>query len=100
MKTKTFNSITSVAMTLTLTAAMLSCIGIAITGFYPGIVVLLALVIVPIASKYYAKKNNNKPNALQSNFYTPLTIINLLTIFVVLWMAFVIVHDRVLQDCC
>ena len=37
MKTKTFNSITSVAMTLTLTAAMLSFAGIAITGFYPRI---------------------------------------------------------------
>ena len=37
-------------MILTLTAAALPIIGIAITGFYPGIIVLLFLTLIPIAS--------------------------------------------------
>ena len=87
-------------MLLALTAAILSIIGIAITGFYPGIIVLLLVALIPIASKYYAKKIMRKSNDFQKNYYRTLTILNLLSILVVLWMTFVIVHDRVLQDCC
>ena len=87
-------------MVLALTVAVLSIIGIAITGFYPGIIVLLLVALIPIASKYYAKKIMGKSNDFQRNYYTTLTIINLLLILVVLWMTFVIVHDRVLNDCC
>jgi uncharacterized membrane protein len=87
-------------MVLTLTVAVLSILGIAITGLYPGIIVLLLVVLIPIASKFYAKKIISKPNDVQRNYYTILTIINLLSILVVLWMTFVIVHDRVLRDCC
>ena len=97
---KTFNLVTSISMVLTLTVAVLSIIGIAITGFYPGIIVLSLLALVPIASKYYNKTRIRKSNGIQRNYYTILTIINLLIIFVVLWMTFVIVHDRILQDCC
>ena len=87
-------------MLLTLTAAILSIIGITITGLYPGIIVLLLAALIPIASKFYAKKMINKSKDFQKNYYTILTIINLLTILVVVWMTFVIVHDRVLHDCC
>jgi hypothetical protein len=52
-------------MVLTLTVAVLSIIAIAITGFYPGIIVLLLLALIPIASKFYAKKINGKSNDLQ-----------------------------------
>ena len=97
---KTFSVVTSISMVLALMVAVLSIIGIAITGFYPGIIVLSLLAMVPIVSKYYAKKNIGKSNDLQRNYYTILTIINLLIIFVVLWMTIVIVHDRVLNDCC
>jgi hypothetical protein len=100
METKTFSVVTSISMVLALTAAVLSVIGVSITGLYPGIVVLLLVALVPIASKFYAKKIINKSNDFQRNYYTTLTIINLLSILVVLWMAFVIVHDRVLKDCC
>jgi uncharacterized membrane protein len=100
METKTFRSITSVSMVLTLTAAILSIFGVAITGFYPGIIVLLLLALIPIASKFYAKKIAGKPSASDKNYYTSLIILNLLSILTVLWMAFVILHDRVLHDCC
>ena len=100
MATKTFSVVTSIAMVLALTVAVLSIIGIAITGLYPGIIVLLLVALIPIASKFYAKKIMSKSNAFQRNYFTTLTIINLLSILVVLWMTFVIVHDRVLQDCC
>jgi len=100
MKTKTFSVVTSVSMVLALTVAVLSLIGIIITGLYPGIIVLLIVALIPIASKFYAKKIISKSNDFQRNYYSTLTIINLLLILVVLWMTFVILHDRVLNDCC
>lgn len=100
METKTFSVVTTVSLVLAVTAAILSIIGIAITGLYPGIVVLFFVALIPIASKFYAKKIISRPNEFQRKYYTMLTVINLLLILVVLWMTFVIVHDRVLQDCC
>ena len=100
MGTKAFSVVNSIAMVLTLTAAVLSILGIAVTGFYPGIIVLLLVALIPIASKFYAKRITGRSNDLQRNYFTTLTIINLLSILVVLWMTFVIVHDRVLHDCC
>jgi len=100
MPTKTFSVVTSVSMVLALTAAVLSLIGIAITGLYPGIIVLSVMALIPIASRFYAKKIIGKSNGFQRNYFTTFTIINLLLILVVLWMTFVIVHDRVLHDCC
>jgi hypothetical protein len=100
METKTFRIVTFISMVLTLTVAILSIIGIAITGFYPGIIVLLLLIVIPIASRFYATKISGKSNDFERNYFTTLTIVNLLSIQVVLWMTFVIVHDRVLQDCC
>ncbi len=100
MGTKTFNIVTSTSMGLTILAATLSIIGIVITGFYPGIIVLFFLALIPVASKYCAKKINSKSNDFQRNYYRSLTILNLLLILIVLWMTFVILHDRVLHDCC
>ncbi|MEO6406953.1 MAG: hypothetical protein ABIY51_03390 [Ferruginibacter sp.] len=100
MGTKTFSLVTSISMVLTLTVAVLSIICVVITGFYPGIIVLLLVALIPIASKFYAKKIISKSNDFQRNYYTKLTIINLLSILIVLWMTFVILHDRVLHDCC
>ena len=82
-------------MILTLTVAAASVVGVAITGFYPGIIVLLLLTLIPITSNFYTKIIISKSNAFQRNYYTTLTIINLLTILVVLWMTFVILVDRV-----
>jgi hypothetical protein len=87
-------------MVLAFIAAALSVIGIAITGLYPGIIVLLLLVPIPIASKFYAKKIVSKSIGFQINYYAALIVVNLLLILVVLWVTFVIVHDRLLKDCC
>jgi hypothetical protein len=100
MGTKTFNVITSISMVLTIVVAALSTIGIEITGFYPGIIVLLLVPFIPIASKFYAKNILSKSNNFQRNYHTTLTIINLLLILIVLWMTFVILHARVLHECC
>jgi uncharacterized membrane protein len=97
---KTFSVVSSISMVLTLTVAVLSIIGLAFTGFYQGIVVLCLLALIPMASKWYATKNSTNLNSIKRDHYTALTVINLLTILVVLWMTLVIVHDRVLQDCC
>jgi len=97
MERKTFSVITSISMVLTLAVAASSIIGIAITGLYPGIFVLFLLALIPIASRYYAKKHIGKSNESQRNYYTTFAILNLLLILVVLWMTFVIVHDRVLN---
>ncbi len=95
METKTFTIVTTISLVLSLTAAAFSLIGIAITGLYPGILVLLLLPVIPIASKSFAKKFRNKSNVLQRKNYRALLLINLLTILVVLWMTFVILVDRV-----
>ena len=95
METKTFSVVTSISMVLALTVAVLSIIGVAITGLYPGIIVLLLVALIPFVSKFYAKKIISKSNDFQRNYYTTLTIINLLTMLVVLWMTFVILVDRV-----
>lgn len=100
MEAKTFSIVTSISMVLAVTVAILSIIGIAVTGLYPGIIVLFFVALIPIASKFYAKKIVSRPNDFQRKYYTTLTIINLLLILVVLWMTFVIVHDRVFEDCC
>jgi hypothetical protein len=94
METKTFSIVTTISMVL-ISVAALSIIGVAITGFYPGIVVLLLVALIPITSRVYAKKIISKSNDFQRNYYTTLTIINLLSILVVLWMTFVILVDRV-----
>jgi hypothetical protein len=67
-------------------------------GLYPAIILLWLVALIPIASKFYVKKITSKANDFQRNYYNRLTIINLLSILVVLWMTFVIVHDRVLHD--
>jgi hypothetical protein len=53
---KIFKVITLLSMILTITVAAASLIGFAITGFYPGIIVLLLMTLIPIASNLYAKK--------------------------------------------
>ncbi len=95
METKTFSVVTTISMVLILTVAAFSIIGVAVTGFYPGIIVLCLVALIPIASKLYAKKIIGRSNGFQRNYYTTLTIINLLSILVVLWMTFVILVDRV-----
>ncbi len=100
MGSKSFSVVTSISMVLALTVAVLGIIGVTITGLYPGIIVLVLVSLIPIASKFYAKKISSKSNDFQRNYFTTLTIINVLLILVVLWMTFVILHDRVLNDCC
>jgi ABC-type transport system involved in cytochrome bd biosynthesis fused ATPase/permease subunit len=97
---KTFRIIIPVAIVLALAAVVLSIVGVVKTGFYPGVIVLLLVALIPIASKLYTKNIISKPDDFQKKYYTRLTIINVLSILVMLWMTFVIVHDRILQDCC
>lgn len=95
---KKFRVVTLISMILTLTVAAASVIGVVITGFYPGMLVLLLLPLIPIASNFYAKLIISRSNDFQRNYYFTLTIINLLTMLVVLWMTFVILVDRVLGN--
>lgn len=85
-------------MVLTMTVAALSMIGIAITGFYPGILVLFLVALIPIASRFYAKKVTSKSDSFQRNYFTTFTIVNLLAVLVVVWMTFVILVDRVFGE--
>jgi hypothetical protein len=94
MKTKTFRVATTISMGLTLAIAALSIIGIPITGLYPGIIVLFLVAMIPIASRFYARKITGQSDG-KRNYFKLLTVINLLAILVVLWMTFVILVDRV-----
>lgn len=95
MVLKSLNMITSISLVLTIVVTVLSFIGIVITGFYPGMMVLLLITLIPIGSKYYIHKIHVKQNDLQSNYFTTIIIANLLSILAVLWMTFVIMIDRV-----
>jgi len=95
METKTFRVITSISTVLTLTVATFSIIGVAITGLYPGIIVLVLVALIPLASRFYSKKIISKSYAFQRSYFTIFTIINLLLILVVSWMTFVILVDRI-----
>lgn len=92
---KIFRVVILISMILTLSLGAASLIGFAFTGFYPGIIVLLLLTLIPIASNFFAKKINNKSIVFQRNYYIIFTTINLLTLLVALWMTFVILVDRV-----
>jgi hypothetical protein len=87
-----FRKINFTALVMTLAAAALSVLGIMKTGFYPAIIVLCILPAVPFSSKAYVENSGKVRGAL--------VWLNALVILVVLWMSFVIVHDRVLGDCC
>ena len=50
------------------------------------------------SSKSYLKKTIGSSNDTQGKYFTPLTILNLLTILIVLWMTFVIMIDRVIPN--
>ena len=88
----------SLSMIITITVGALSIIGVAITGFYPGIIVLLIVTLVPIASRFHARKITSKSIVFQRNHYITLIMVNLLSILMVLWMTFVIVIDRVFPN--
>jgi len=96
LETKTFRVVTTISLVVVLTVAALSIIGVLITGLYPGIFVLLLVAMIPIASKFYSRQIINKSNSFQRTFFRTFTILNLLSIVVVLWMTFVILVDRVL----
>lgn len=98
MATKSFTVITTLSVTVTFIAVVLGFIGVVISEMYPGFIILFLLMLIAIGSKRYAKKNSDKHNNFQRNYYTILTILNLLIILVTLWMTFVITHDRILQD--
>ena len=95
---KVFRIVSSILKSVTLLAAAASVLAIVITGFYPGIIVLILLNLIPTASNFYAKKIIGKSHVLQRNYFLTITILNLLTILVVLWMTFVIVIDRVFPN--
>ncbi len=86
-------------MAVTITATLLSIVSIYVAGFYPGIIVLVAVALIPIASRFYAGRIGGRSAGFQKKYFTALTIVNVLSVLVVLWMAFVIVHDRILLDC-
>jgi uncharacterized membrane protein (DUF441 family) len=60
METKTFSVVTSISMILILMVESLSIIGVAITGLYWGIIVLLLVALIPIASAALVRVRTNQ----------------------------------------
>jgi hypothetical protein len=81
MRTKAFGVVTSISMVLAITVAVLSVIVLRSLVSTRGFIVLLLVALIPIASKFYAKKVTGKSNVFQRNYYTTFTIINLLVNF-------------------
>ncbi len=95
---KTFKFISGISLGITLLAAVLSVVSFFIYGFYPALVALWLLPLIPIFSRRYVKKVNSRTDGSRKKSFIGLTILNGFIILVELWMAFVIVHDRVLGD--
>jgi len=98
METKAFRIVTSISVFIACLAALLSLAGIFFTGFYPAIPVFLCIATIPLASRMYAKKIGHKSANFRNRYFGSLTVLNSIVVLVVLWMAFVIIHDRVLGD--
>lgn len=98
IESKTFGVVTAVSMVLAVTAAVFSSVGIVFTGLYPAVIVFLFLALIPIISRFYARRIMDRSIAFKVNYYASLTVLNLLLILVILWMSFVILHDRVFGD--
>jgi hypothetical protein len=95
-KRKSFRTLTTLTLVLSIAAALFSLMAIVISGCYPANIVLILLPLIPLASKQYTKKISRKPSDLQRKYLIALAIINLLTILALLWMTFVIATDRVI----
>lgn len=95
---KTFKVISAISMGITLLAAVLSVVSFFIYGFYPALVPSWLLPLIPIFSRRYVKKVTSRADGSRKRSFVALTILNGFIILVELWMAFVIVHDRVLGD--
>lgn len=93
---KIFKIITLLSKGVTIMVATLSVISMVITGFYPGIIMLLFVTLLPTFSHFYAKKISSKSTVFQRNYYIAFTILNSLSILLVIYMSFVIVIDRVI----
>jgi len=72
--------VTFISMIMTLTVAAASVVGIVITGFYPGIIVLLLLTLIPIASYFY-----NKNMLAKTILYRE--IISLQSLLLIYWLS-------------
>lgn len=83
------------ALLLTSMAAAIGLAGLIYTGFYPGVLVLAMLPLIPIGSFVYAGRAHHQSPTATPNYYRTLTVLNSLTILVAVWMCFVILVDRV-----
>lgn len=95
MEKKLFTVVSTISMIFLIMAAVFSAIGTAFTGFYPGVAVLALLALIPVLSRLYSKKISAGSDNFQRNYYLIFTAVNLLVILIGLWMAFVILIDRV-----
>lgn len=91
----TFSIVTKISIVFTLTIAALSIIGISITGLYPALIVILLAALIPVASRLYSAKITDKPIGFRKRYYRTFTFINILIIFLFIYMTFVILVDRV-----
>lgn len=95
MEKKLFTVVSTVSMIFLITAVVVSAMGTVFTGLYPGVPVLAILALIPVLSRLYSKKIDAGSNSFKRNYYLIFTAVNLLVTLVGLWMAFVILVDRV-----
>lgn len=98
MEPKAFRIISFLAIVLSFSAAIFCLLGLVITGFYPGIPVLLFLLLIPLVTGIYRKRMVYKSRTVRRKVYRTLTLINLLLIPIVLWITFVITIDHIIPN--
>lgn len=98
MNIKTFRFISTVSLVLVLAAALTSLAGIFYTGLYPAVFVFCMMIFIPLGSRYYVQQSSG--SSPETKGLLLLGLLNILVILVVFWLSLVVIHDRVLQDCC
>ncbi len=86
------------AMVLAFMVVAVVIAAISVDGFYQGSIVSLLLALIPMASKFYAKRIGGRSEKFQKNYFTTFTIVNALLIPAALWAMFVTMIDRVIPN--
>lgn len=97
MPLRLFKIVSAIALVVALLAAAIGFAAFFQAGFYPAFPFLCLLLVVPMWSRHHVL---HAQRATPGPRIALLTLANVLTILLALWLGFVVLHDRVLQDCC
>lgn len=92
MDKKTFNIVSIVAIAVATVALIICLIGWFNTGFFPGLPIIAFFQLGLVLIRRHVLKSETENNI------GLFTAGNVIVLLIILWMSFVILHDRVFMD--